>query len=427
MVMALQVTAQERVSLEQVIALSLEKNYDVQIAKNTASAARTDYNYSIGAYLPQLNATGTYGGSKNDQRLDFENSANNRSGPAQSSNFGGNVALAWTLFDGTRMFATRERLEEIMTQGEFTVKNQMVNTIAAVTVNYYNIVRQKQQLRAIQEQMAVGEERVKLADRKLEVGTGGKPELLQAKVDFNVQRTQVVAQESIIKQLKDQLNGMVDMKLPAEFDVADTIFINLNIQQQEIAQDIELSNYGLQAMRKNLSIANFSLYERRAERLPFLNFNAAYSFNRVNNIVNLNPFGAILNQSRGLNYGFTLTLPILNGFNNRRLVEQAKINVDRQQILLDQQKVIVDVNVKNAFVNYENAKKILLVEEETILLAKENVFIALEGFKRGITTFIELRTAQQSLEEAYNRLIAARYNAKLAETELQRLNGSLLK
>ena len=77
--------------------------------------------------------------------------------------------------------------------------------------------------------------------------------------------------------------------------------------------------------------------------------------------------------------------------------------------------------------NYDNAKKILLVEEETIGLAKENVFIALESFKRGVTTFIELRTAQQSLADAYNRLISARYNAKVAETELLRLSGGLLK
>jgi outer membrane protein len=55
------------------------------------------------------------------------------------------------------------------------------------------------------------------------------------------------------------------------------------------------------------------------------------------------------------------------------------------------------------------------------------VNIALETFKRGVSTFIELRTAQQSLEEAYTRVINARYNAKLAETELLKLNGSLLR
>jgi outer membrane protein TolC len=99
----------------------------------------------------------------------------------------------------------------------------------------------------------------------------------------------------------------------------------------------------------------------------------------------------------------------------------------RQQLLYDQQKQQVDIEIRNAYVSYDNAKKILIIEEENIVLAKENVTIALESFKRGVATFIELRTAQQSLAEGYNRLIAARYNAKIAETELLRLNGSLLK
>ena len=41
--------------------------------------------------------------------------------------------------------------------------------------------------------------------------------------------------------------------------------------------------------------------------------------------------------------------------------------------------------------------------------------------------FLELREAQISLAEAYNRLIAARYNTKLAETELLRLKGDLIR
>ena len=117
----------------------------------------------------------------------------------------------------------------------------------------------------------------------------------------------------------------------------------------------------------------------------------------------------------------------MNNFINRRNIQQARITIDRQLLLYEQTKVTVNVGVKNAYSNYENAKKVLLIEEENILLAKENLYITLETFKRGHSTFIELRTAQQSLADAYNRLINARYLAKLAETELMRLNGSLLK
>jgi outer membrane protein TolC len=135
----------------------------------------------------------------------------------------------------------------------------------------------------------------------------------------------------------------------------------------------------------------------------------------------------VFNLTQGLNYGFSVSLPIFNGFNARRLTQQAKIELGRQNLLYEQQRNDVNVDLRNALVNYESAKKILRIEEETIGAAKENVYIALETFKRGVTTFIELRTAQQSLADAYNRLITARYNAKLAETELLRLNGSLLK
>ena len=67
------------------------------------------------------------------------------------------------------------------------------------------------------------------------------------------------------------------------------------------------------------------------------------------------------------------------------------------------------------------------MEETNISLAKENVFIAYERYKLGVTTFLELREAQKSLEDAYNRLIAARYETKLAEIELLRLKGDLVK
>lgn len=419
--------AQEEITLEQVIALALEENYDVQIAQNLSTAAATSDDYVIGAFLPQVAAGASSVWNNNDQVLRFTDESRNNSGDVESNNLSGSVQLAWTLFDGTRMFATRERISQLAEQGQLALKDQMVNTIAATIANYYNIVREKQQLKAIVEQMSVSEERVKLAEKKLQVGTGIKPELLQAKVDYNAQRAQVLQQETMIAQLKEQLNNLAGLKLPAVYDVADTILIDLTLREGEAFENLDNTNYSLLAARRNLNIASLTLRERRAEYLPFIDFNAAYNFARNDNTKQINPFGPVFNQTEGFNYGFSVTLPILTGLNTRRLTQLAKIEIDRQQLLYNQQRNTVQVALRNAFINYDNAKKILIIEEETIGLAKENVFIALESFKRGVNTFIELRTAQQSLAEAYVRLISARYNAKLAETELLRLNGSLLK
>ncbi len=419
--------SQEEIQLEQIIALALEKNYDVQLSKNVSEAAATDNKYAFGAFLPQINAVGTTVWNSNDQELRFADESRNIIGKAEANNTNASAQLTWTLFDGTRMFATRERIAAIAAQGELLVKDQMVNTIASVASNYFDIVRQKQQLKAIQEQMSVSEERVKLAERRLQVGMGAKPELLQAKVDYNAQRTQVIQQQVLILQLKDQLNALVGLQLPTQYEVSDTIIMNLNLRQEELSSNLENTNFGLQAVRSQIRISSLSIRERKAELLPFIDFNTSYNFQRTDNTRLLNPFSPVYNQSEGYNYGFSVNFPILTGFNQRRLIQQAKINISRQRITYDQLKTNVNVGLQNAFVSYDNAKKILLIEEENIFLAKENVSIALETYKRGATTFVELRTAQQSLADAYTRLINARYLAKVAEIELLRLNGSLLK
>jgi len=416
----------QEVKLDEVVQLAVKKNYDVLVLQKTSDIAANDNRYAFGAFLPQINANGALVRPNNNSRnLTFSDLATNVDG-AQSTQGTSSIQLVWTLFDGTKMFATRKRIEELAILGEANVRNQIMNTTALVMSTYYNIIRQKQQLKAIEELMKVSEERVKLAEKKLQVGTGGKPELLQAKVDLNANRTAILAQLTLIQQLKDQLNGQLGMGLPDQYEVTDTIPINLFITLQEIVTDIEKTNTTLIAARKNVDVADLVLKENRRSRSPVINFTSAYFFNQTENELQTSPAAQKFTRQWGYNYGANISIPIMNAMNVNRLVGQSKINVKRQQLIYDQQLMLAVVGVRVAFVNYDNAKKALLIEEENILLARENVNIALEGFKRGITNYIELRTTQQSLADAYNRLIAARYLAKTSEIELLRLKGSLL-
>jgi outer membrane protein len=416
----------QEVPLQQVITLALEKNYGVRVARTNVESAELDADLSVGAFIPQINATGTTVWNNTNQELRFQDETRNNEGKAESNNTSASANLSWMLFDGTRMFAIRNRLEATQYQNELQLKQEMVNTIASVIQNYYDIVRQKQQLKAIEEQMSVSEERVKLADRKLTVGVGAKPELLQAKVDYNAFKTAMLNQQASIAILKERLNGLVDLQLPSNFDVADTIAIDLSIGRDILQEDLERTNYGLQSARAGLSVASYSIRERKGERYPFLFFNAAYNYSRLENTKLINPFGPMFSLSNGLNYGFTVNIPIVNNFLNRRNIQQASINLNRQELLYAEQRNAANIELKNAYTVYERARDILLIEEENISLARENVTIAFEIYKRGASTFVELRTAQQSLADAYTRLINARYAAKLAETDLLRVTGALL-
>ena len=425
--------AQQMLTLEDAVAAALKSNYDILLTRNDSVSYATDRSYAYAAFLPRLNATANSVWNTNNNNLKFlkrdgsgQDSAVKRDA-VRSTNLTYSVNLNWTLFDGFKMFATRERLMELERMGSLAIRVQVMNTVAQVINNYYNIVRQKQQVHAIEAQMAIDDERVKLADKKLSVGLGSKPELLQAKVDLNANRALQLQQFTLIDQLRDQLNQLIGFTIGSVYEVVDSIPINTGLQYGEFAQKFEQSNPDLLLAKKNIDIARLVVKERKADLYPTLAFNSAYNFTRTDNsvVVNLNqPF---FNQNRGFNYGFGLNVPIFNGFNARRLIKQAQIDINYQQINYEKIRSLADAGISNAFKDYELQKKLLALEEDNILLAQENVDIALARFKQGVSSNLELREAQKSLADAYNRLIAARYNTKVAETELLRLKGDLVR
>jgi outer membrane protein TolC len=419
--------SQQMITLEEAIAATLKNNYDILLAENDSAAAAVNKKYIFGGFLPAVNATIGRTQTTSAQKQEFDGSPKKQGKGIITRNFNAAINLNLVLFDGLKMFATKDRINELFALGQLNLKNQVVNSTAAVINAYYIIVRQKQQLKAIDEQMSINEERVKLADRKLSVGLGTKPELLQAKVDLNAQKATRLQQQSIMAQSKVQLNQLTGMQLPDFFEVSDDIPIKDNITIESIKNNIQATSPAILMAIKNVDISKIALKEVKATRWPTISFGSAYNFTQNNNYNNINPFAAVFSSNKGFNFGFSTAIPLLNYMNVNRNIKQAQLNVDYLQIALQQQKNAIDVFVKAGFYGYQYQVSLLQLEEENIELAKDNVSIALERFKLGVSTFLELREAQKSLEDAYDRLIAARYNTKLSETELLRLKGDLVR
>lgn len=418
--------AQRVLTLEEAIANTLEKNYDIILSRNDSAVAAIDYSYRNAAFVPQLNGTiGTLWNNNAQNQTLSDGTKKNKSG-LKSNNITSQLALNWTLFDGLKMFIARDRLEQSLEFGELEIKNQVINTVDTVINNYYNIVRQKQQLKAIEEQMSIDSERVRLAQYRLDVGVGIKPDLLQSKIDLNAQKALQLQQQALIDQLKEQLNQAIAFAPFTSYDVVDTIVINENISLAEVMNEAE-KNPSMLMAQKNIDIAKLLLKETKADFFPKIAFNSAYNFSRTKNQTVINNFSLLFNQVNGFNYGLTATVPILNNFNTRRLVRQAKWSIDYQNIVYENQRSVTRLNVINVFRGYEQQKKELALEEENILLARENLDIVFETYKLGAATLLQLKEAQNSLADAENSLIAARYNAKVSETVLLRLSGNLVK
>lgn len=419
--------AQRILTIDEAIATALKNNYDILLSKTDSVIASIDYTYKNVVYYPRINASMGTNWNNSDGKQTLADGSKREQNNIKSNNINAAINLNWTLFDGMKMFATREKAAEFISLGELGIKNQVINTTAEVINTYYNIVRQKQQLKAVQEQISLSQERVKLAQYKLDIGVGAKPDVLQSKVDNNSQKALELGQQTLIEQLKENLNQLMNVKERLFYDVADSIPINSSLTLADIENGLESSNPLLNITRKNIDIANLTLKERKAEKWPTISLNSVYNFTRTNNKTVINPFSPLFNQSKGFNYGLTASIPILNYLNNKRQIKQAALDIQYQELVLQNQKSVLNLSVYNAFLEYERQKKALLLEEENILLAKENVSIVFQVYKLNSNTLIQLKEAERSLDEAYTRLITARYNTKLAETELLRLKGDLIK
>ncbi len=420
-------TAQQNISLQDAIANALKNNYDILLSKNDSASTAIDYSFRNAAFLPRLNASVGTTWNNNSINQTLADGSKRSSSGIKSNNITGQLALNWTLFDGMRMFIARDRIDQFVQMGQLTIKSQVTNTIASIINTYYSIVQQKQQLKAVEEQIAITIERVKLAQARLDIGTGTKPDVLQSKVDLNAFKAALLNQQTLIAQQKEALLQLMGAKPGTNYEVADSIPVTMNLLQEDIRNGMQSNNPSLLIAKTNIDIFTTALKERKAERLPVLNFNSTYNFNRNVNKKVINNFSTLFNQTKGFNYGLVATIPIFNNYNVKRQIQQAQLDITYSKLAYENQQSLLELDIARAFKNYEQQKKALILEEESILLAKENAAIVLQSYKLGGTPLLQLKEAQKSLEDAARRLITARYNTKLAETELLKIKGDLVR
>jgi outer membrane protein TolC len=199
-------------SLEEAIATALQNNYNILLAKNDSTSAAIDYSYRNAGFIPRLNANAGAVWNTIDTKQILSDGTHRASDGIKSNNVNAQLAMNWTLFDGLKMFATRDKLEEYVRLGGLNIKEQIVNTVASVINSYYNIARQKQLMKAIEDQTGLNGERVKLAQYRLDIGVGTKPDVLQAQIDLNAQKAAILQQEKLIEDLKEDLNQVMNVQ-----------------------------------------------------------------------------------------------------------------------------------------------------------------------------------------------------------------------
>lgn len=415
--------AQDTLAVQDAIEAALKNNYDIIIAGNEAAIAERNNTFGNAGFLPDVSTNFGQLNNINDTRQQFFNGEVREGNNVKSNSLNANIQMNWTVFDGLSMFTNKEMLEEFEVIGELQARAQIENTMAQVVITYYDIVQKQKRIGAIKNAIEISAERKQIAEEKLKIGSGSGLEVLQASVDINADSSALLRQEYDLLNTKTVLNELLARAPETPFSVSEKIVIGENLVYEELSQKVMAQNPEIIIAKKNSGIAALNLQQTRSAYLPTLSLNSGYNFSRAASELGLLQF----NQNQGINYGLTASWTLFNGFNRNRQKQVTQINVSSLETVRQQTELRIKSDLYQFYTAYVTATSLLKIEEKNLEVAQQNLSIATEKMRLGTITDIELREAQRNLIDAEFRLIITEYEAKLAETELLRLSGLLLK
>ena len=412
---------QDSLTIEDAIQSAINHNYGVLISKNSVNIGKINNNWAAAGRVPTISATAnkTIGVSNIRQELN-SGSIINKTG-AINQNLNAGVGISWKVFDGFKMFATKKRLEELERNGEYAFRKNVDQTLYDVVSQFYNIVRLNEQLKAINQQIELYQDRLKIADMKFNIGSGAKYELLQARVDLNEQFSNALNIRNQVQLAKSTLNNLIGKRADTAYKVADTIILHPIPDMSKVETKIESNNPDVLLANSNLAILIQTKREINAGRLPIVTLNGNINFLRTSNGAGL----TLSNQNYGPSASIGVAVPIFNGGLVRKQSSVEDILIKNQSLTIEQLKANLHTSVLNAFINYQNVLNLVTFEKSNLALASENIFIASQRFKMLNITSVELRQVQISYIDAETRLFNALYQAKLAEAEIALLTGDI--
>ena len=420
-VAATHVDAQQKLTLADAITTALKNSYDVELVRNQLAISNINNNPGVAGALPTVNLNA----SDNEQIITINQKFPDASRNTQRNNVGSNILQlgvtgSMLLYNGNRIVTTQKRLAQLELLNKNVLNAQLQNTMALVSVRYYEIVRQQELLKTIQKSIAVFQKRLDVLEARKEAGLANNADIYQAKLDLNQQKQALETQYLIIKQSKaDLLQSMVQAP-DSVIVVEDKIAIDKNLSLENIKATLP-SNPDYMAAATQITINQLIEKETAALRMPSLRATTGFNLNSNKSAAGF----ILLNQSYGPFFGVNLSVPLYNGSVFKRQGQVAAINTRSAKLQQENLALTLETNAVKTFNAYTNAITQMQTEADNYALSGQLLDLVMQKFELAQATIIEVRQAQQSFENAGYRLVNLQYTAKIAEIELNRLGSKL--
>ena len=403
-----------QLTLKQSVQLALKQNPQRLIAQILVQESDRNSQIARSALLPQANVAAA--GSVNQYNFQSIERAPVRSpaGPFQVIEAG--PAFSQTILDFPKIRAYqigREGTRQARAD-EQTAREIVVN---AVVDQYILILRALATRDAAKSRVALAQRLYEQATELQKTGIGLNIDTVRANVELQNERQNLIDAETLTHTTRYGLAALLDLPRDQDLEVADHLdFFDLPaLDKRTLLDEALTSRPEIRSLNSQQRIAKLTTDAAGEQRLPQLDFSGFwyYQGSRFNNGI------------PAYTYAISLEFPIFTG--GRIRAEEARAKLEEQHVAENRRQLeaqIVD-EVKSALDELTAARNSVDVANLGLQLAQEEVAQAQRRFAAGVTTNVEVITAQDELARANDNQIAALYQFNLSRASLARATGEI--
>lgn len=419
-----QAFSQKVYEVKECIKTGLENNYSLLITRNSETIAKNNFTIGNAGYLPTLDLSSRHNGTLNDIRTNLGDTTSTYSNDVHNTTSNASLGLGLTIFDGFSVTTTYKKLGELKQIGELNTQMAVENLVSDIVSGYYNYIQQVKLLDNLKYAVILSKERLRIDEDRYYLGSSSKLQVLQSRVYLNSDSSRLSRQSEVVRAAQIRLNELMATKdLGGQFISKDTtIEVDHNMLYEKLLEETLARNTSLLIASSNKIVSEFDYKLVKSRSYPYLTATSGYNYN-------YNTYSASSTrnqQTNGLSYGVTLGFNIFDGFNQRRSLHNSSIDVQNNELRSQEIEQGVRADLLTIYSAYSSYLRLIELERQNLATATENLSIAMERYKLGSLSGIDLREVQKSLLDARESLLSVQYQTKLAEISLNLIAGRIM-
>lgn len=329
------------------------------------------------------------------------------------------------IFDGTFFLGLKASSEFVKLSTLLAVQSQQDVEIN-VTRSYYMVLITQENQRLVEGNIATLDRTFNDTKALFESGFVEKIDVDRLSLSLSNLRSQKNKlsdqYELVLKLLKLDMG----MPLTENIQLAD----NLTAMKENVtavAAEVK-ANYGArveyQSLQQQLIINDLTIRRYRVGYLPSLygflqHQQSTFAFKNEFNTLGDKFYGGTL-------FGFSLKVPIFDGFNKSALIQQSKLEMNKTQNNLKSYENLIDIEVFESKSKYLRAVDEIENQQKNVELAESIYNISNEKLKEGVGSTLELTTAENDRKIAQTNYLNAIYDLLVAEIEFKKAMGQTI-